>query len=101
MKRIIKVLFIIILILFLSLYFSKYTNSFYENKKVLTDEAILQFEEDLKKGREIDSSNYLREEKDYNNKMSRIGLKSSMIIEKSFKKILKYSMNYLDNLEEN
>ena len=67
MKRIIKVLFIIILILFLSLYFSKYTNSFYENKKVLTDEAILQFEEDLKKGREIDSSNYLREEKDYNN----------------------------------
>ena len=97
MKKIIKVLFMIIVVLFLSLYISKYTNSYYDNKMIMTDEAIKRFENDLKSGKEIKSSNYLPKEKDYNNKISKIGMQTSNFIEKSFKKILNYSIKYLES----
>lgn len=101
MKRIIKGLFIIIIILFLSLYFSKYTNEYYVNKNVITEEAMERFENDLKTGKEIDAKNYLPEEKDYSNRISDLGLKTSNLIEKAFKKALKYSMKCLEYLENN
>lgn len=98
MKNLIKGVGIVVLILFFSLFFSRY-NNYYENKKVLTDEAIERFERDLKDGKEIVASNYLEEEKNYNNKASKIGLKTSKAIEKTFNKGLGLIMKYLESLQ--
>ena len=43
----------IIVVLFLSLYISKYTNSYYDNKMIMTDEAIKRFKNNLKSGKKI------------------------------------------------
>ena len=98
MKNLIKLLFIVFLIFFLSLYFSNYNNSYYENKKILTDEAIERFEKDLKEGKEINAKDYLPKEKDYNNKASKLGIEISNVIEKTFKKSLKIFMKYLEKV---
>ena len=45
-------------------------------------------------------SNYLPEEKNYNNRVCNIGRKASSLIEKSFNKLLRYSLRYLDDLNE-
>lgn len=92
----IKVLLLGIFILFLALYFGKYTTNYYENQKVLTDEAILKFEKDLKDGKEIIPENYIVKEKNYNNKISKIGIKTSKFIENSFHKILKFLIKELN-----
>jgi len=97
MNKMIKAVGVIILIAFLSLFFSRY-NSYYENQKVLTDEAIERFEKDLKEGKEIVASNYLEEEKNYNNKVAKIGIKTSKFIEKTFNKGLNLLMNYLEKM---
>lgn len=99
MKNLLKGMFIITLILFLSLYFSKYNNEYYENKKILTDEAIAQFEKDLKEGKEINAKDYITEEKDYSNKVSKLGIKTSNMIENTFNKSLKYIVKYLEKLD--
>ncbi len=99
MKQIIKGTGIMMLILFFSLYFSKYNNDYYENKRILTDEAINRFEKDVKEGKKIDAKNYLPKEKDYNNKASEIGVKSSEFIEKVFEKSLRVIMTYLNSIQ--
>ena len=98
MKKIIKIIMITLLMFFFSLYFSRYIG-YQDNKSILTDAAIKRFEKDLREGKEIDPNNYIIEEKDYNNKASRIGRKTSKIIEKSFTKSLKYIMRYLGTIE--
>lgn len=84
MNKTIKFIILVIVILFLSLYFSNYNNSYYENKYNLTEKAIKNYEEDLKSGKPIIPSNYLQEEKNYNNKISNVGIKVSKLIEKAF-----------------
>ena len=99
MNKLGKILAIGIMILFLALYLSSYTNQYYENKNILTEEAIHQFEKDLKTGKEIIPSNYLPKEKEYDNKISKIGRNTSEMIEKIFNKSLKSIMKYLEHLE--
>lgn len=96
MKNIFNIFLIILIVLFLSLYFSRYYNSYYENKNILTEDAIKKFEDDLKNGREISINNYIKEDKNYNNKVCLLGLKISNFIDKSFNKILKYILKHLD-----
>ena len=99
MNKIVKISCIIVITVFLSLYFSKYNMDYYENKNVLTEEAIKQFEKNKKEGKQIIASNYLPKEKNYDNKISKIGIKTSEIIEKTFDKGLKVVMNYLNNIQ--
>lgn len=68
-----------------------------ENKTVLTDEAIIRFEKDLKNGKKINPSDYIIKEKDYNNKACKIGLKISKIIENSFKNGFHFILRYLND----
>ena len=96
MNNIIKILSIGIIILFLTLYFGKYSSIYYENKKVLTDEAIERFEKDLKEGKEIIPENYIIKEKNYNNKISKLGIKTSKLIENSFYKLFHWLMEELN-----
>lgn len=97
MNKILKTIFILLLILFLALYLGKYMSSYYENSTYLTDEAIERFEKDLKSGKDIDPNNYLPKEKNYNNKATRIGIKTSKVIENSFKGILRGLIRYLED----
>ena len=96
MNKIIKLLIIIITIFFLSLYFSNYNNEYYETKTYLTEEAIRNYEKDLKEGKNITSNNYVPKEKDYNNNFSKLGLKSSNLIEKIITKALKYLVKNIE-----
>ena len=95
MNKIIKIILIIIIIFFLSLYFSNYNTGYYENKTYMTEEAIKKYENDLKEGKTIISNSYIPKEKNYNNSFSKIGLKSSNLIEKVINKTLKYLVKYL------
>lgn len=97
MNKIIKIILIFIIIFFLSLYFSKYSSDYYEMKSNLTEEAIKNYEKDLKDGKNIVASNYLPEEKNYNNKVSKMGLGLSHLIENIVDNGFKYMMKYLDN----
>lgn len=99
MNKMVKISSILLLILFFSLYFSKYNMDYYENKSVLTEEAIERFEKDMKEGKKIVASNYLPKEKDYDNRISKIGVKSSEMIEKAFDKGLKIVMKYLNGIQ--
>lgn len=96
MSKLIKVILIGISIFFLSLYFSNYNNTYYETKAYLTEEAIKKYEKDLKEGKNITSKNYIPEEKNYNNKASELGIKSSNFIDKIINKSLKYLAKYIE-----
>lgn len=100
MKKIIKIISFLIVIFFFSLYFSKYNNDYYENERVLTEDAMKRFENDVKKGKKIIASNYIPKEKNYNNKASNIGVKTSSFIEKTFDKGLQLIMDYLNSTQK-
>lgn len=91
----------IFIILFFALYLSQYTG-YYDysssKKNILTDSAIEKFEADVKSGKNIDSSNYLVKEKNYNNKLSRLGMKTSNVIEKLFEKGMRMIFKELNNI---
>ena len=97
MKRLIKLIGIILLIFFLALYFSSYNTSYYENKNILTEDAIKRFEKDLKEGKKINVNNYIEKEKNYNNKVSTYTLKLSNLIDKCINKSLRLVLKYLEN----
>ena len=96
MNKIVKVILIVLSIFFLSLYFSNYNNEYYENKTYLTEEAIKDYEKDLKEGKNITSNNYVPKDKNYNNNFSKIGIKTSNIIESIINKTLKYLVKNLE-----
>lgn len=96
MNKLLKLMGICIVIIFLSLYFSNYNNNYYENKTYLTDEAIKKYEKDLKDGKIIVGDKYLPKEKNYNNKASRLGIKTSTFLENIINKGLKYMAKYLE-----
>ena len=97
MKRLIKLIGIILLIFFLALYLSSYNTSYYENKNILTEDAIKRFEKDLKEGKKINVNNYIEKEKNYNNKVSTYKLKLSNLIDKCINKSLRLVLKYLEN----
>lgn len=68
-----------------------------KQKNVLTEEAIKRFEQDVASGKEIIASNYIEEEKNYNNKVSNIALKLSNTISETFDKIIKYLFKQIEN----
>ena len=76
-NKILKYLFLICFIAFLTIYISQATG-YYEytqhKKKELTEEEIKQFEQDIKDGKEIDIEGYTSEEKNYQNKISNASL---------------------------
>ncbi len=97
MKRLIKLIGVILLIFFLALYLSSYNTSYYENKNILTEDAIKRFEKDLKEGKKINVNNYIEKEKNYNNKVSTYTLKLSNLIDKCINKSLRLVLKYLEN----
>ncbi len=99
MNKFIRGTGIIIVIMFISLYLSRFNIETYENKRLLTESAIIKYEQDLKEGKNILEKSYIPEEKNYNNKPSQIGRKVSNTIESSFKKALKILMKILNEMQ--
>ena len=95
MKKIIKILFVIFFLIYLITFVER--NNYYENTQVLTDNAIENFEKDLKAGKKINPSKYLPKKKEYNNKISIVFLNISKTIEKVVNHSLKKAIQYLDN----
>lgn len=75
-----------LIVLFLIIYTNK--DNYYREEQVISNEAIERFEKDLKEGKTIDPANYMNPKKDYNNKVSKTGLKISNLIEKGVNKVL-------------
>ena len=88
MNKIIKITFLFLFIIFLALYFSRYNSTLFENEVQLTNQAILQYEKDLKSGKIIDSKNYLPPKKNYSNRASILGEKASNLVDILFRKFL-------------
>lgn len=98
-NRVFKPIIIFILIIFISAYYvsnSGYYEYHMQQKTVLTNEKIKEFEEDVKNNKDIDIKNYLEyEEVDYSNKLSNLvydfsnnGVKvSRKVIKALFKKL--------------
>ena len=84
---------IIIIILFggyLALYYA-FLNGYYEykeyNKMIITEEAMKEFENDIKEGKDISINNYISTDyKDYSNNISNLGLKTGKFLENTVNK---------------
>jgi hypothetical protein len=97
-----KYTFIILFIVYIALYLSQVTG-YYEfdqyKKTRLTEEKIKAFEQDVKKGNKITIDSYLdKTKKDYNNNISRSGLKLSIILDKIFSTIMNFIVKLFEGL---
>lgn len=95
MKRIIKLSFTLLVIIFFITYVNR--NNYYENSYTLSNESIKEFENDLREGKDINPRNYLPKKKNYSNRYSLIFTKISKSIEIVVNKSLKKFLNYLEN----
>lgn len=76
-NNIMKVIFLILFLIFLTIYFSQ-SGGYYEfelhKKTVFTDEMIKKFEQDVADGKDVSIEDYLVEDKkNYSNKASELG----------------------------
>lgn len=102
LTKVFKKAFLIIFIGFSAMYISQATG-YYEfeqyNKKVLTEEKIKEFEQDIKNGKNIDVNNYVvKENKNYESKISKIGDELSSYVESVVVSGLNTTFKYLNNL---
>ena len=95
MNNIIKTIFVFLFVFFLALYFSKYNSNLYESEVQLTNQAIIQYEKDLKAGKVIDSKNYVLPKNNYSNKATRIGVNASNLIDYIFRRFLSSLKKYI------
>lgn len=73
-----------------------------EKAKILTEEQIKEFEEDVREGKDIDIKKYvLYEDKDYSNKVSSNVYKISLKLEEAVDKTIKLIFNSAGNMVEN
>lgn len=98
MKRIIKLSFTLLVIIFFITYVNR--NNYYENSYTLSNESIKEFENDLREGKDINPRNYLPKKKNYSNRYSLIFTKISKSIEIVVNKSLKKFLNYLENWQK-
>ena len=98
-NKIFKYIFILLLITYLTLYFSGISGYYeYQNyqKMTLTEEQIAKFEQDVKDGKEVDVEDYIVEERiDYNNKLADTGKKLSFTISDTMNTILTKVFSFL------
>ena len=86
-------IFLTLFLFFLVLYITQALGYYeYSNRKtnIMTEEAKERFEKDIESGKKIDAGDYSKKEDDYNNKMSRMGLKLSNAIGDVFDGIMSF-----------
>lgn len=103
-NKFLKVIIIIIIVVFISAYYisnSGYYEYHMQQKTVLTNDKIKEFEEDVRNGKNIDEKIYLEDmDKDYSNNISNIIYKISTDGTKVTRKIIKKIFKKLSYLVE-
>ena len=94
--------FLVLLIGFTAIYVSEATG-YYEfeqhNKKVLTEQKIKQFEEDVANGKNIDINDYVVNNKqNYETKLSKLGDKMSTSVKKIIVEGLNNTFDFFNNI---
>ena len=104
LKKVFKYTFMICFITFMALYLSNLSGySEYQNRRQveLTEKQIKRFESDVASGKKIDMEDYLKTtDRNYQNTLSRVGLKISNVAGRSIKKIVGDSFKFLSKLNE-
>ena len=103
MKKYLKYIPILLLIIFFCLFYS-YNNGYYEkymrDKITLTNYTLEEFENDIKEGNDLSLDKYIKEEKNYSNKISNLSLKVSNRIEKIIDKSIRYFFKKISSYVE-
>lgn len=102
-KSIIKILLLIIVIIFISSYLiasSGYYEYTMQQKTVITNEKIQEFEQDIKDNKDIDLKEYLEEDLDYSNKFTNLVYNISDNSNKLARKVIKALFKKLSTLVE-
>ena len=103
-KKIFNTIIFVLFTIFVCLYFAS-NNGYYEyknkEKSELTKEKIKQFEKDIKNGKKVDLKDYLTtENKNYENKITKLGNKMSDIVDYSMKNSLEKTFNFFEKAIE-
>lgn len=101
-KKIFNTSIFILFTIFVCLYFAS-NNGYYEyqnkEKTELTKEKIKQFEEDIKNGKRVDIKDYLsKEDKNYDNKITKLGNKLSDVIDYSMMDTIEKTFNFFEKV---
>lgn len=103
-KKLIKLLIIITIIVFISSYMiaeSGYYEYTMQQRTIITNEKIKEFEEDIKNNKNIDLKEYLnKEQNDYSNKITNLVYSISDNSNKLARKVIKYIFKRLGSLVE-
>lgn len=98
-NKLIKIITMTLLISFFALYIMT-SGGYYEyklnNQNILTEEAIKQFEKDVKEGKQIIASNYIKEQKTYSNKANILANELSDLISNIYDKIMKFLFKQIE-----
>ena len=101
-NNVLRIIFFTLVFLFVGLYSGSnagYIDYQARNQMVLTEEQIKKFEEDVKENKPIDIENYvINKEETYNNNLSRLSLKLSNAIGKTFQNTLDYLFGKLEGM---
>lgn len=104
LKKIFRFCLLTLFVTFMALYISQSAGYVeYENRKqvALTESQIKKFEADVAAGKKVDVEKYLKtNEKNYQNGISRFGLKISKVTEKGVKTVVETSFKFLAKLAE-
>ena len=99
MNKTFNKIFLILFLVFIVIYFSARVGLIdYQSKikKELTDEQIIKFEEDIKKGEKIDLKEYVKDDNRYDNTLSKITLKVSDTIGNVTKDIIGFMFKKIE-----
>ena len=94
-----KILFLTLFLFFLVLYITQALGYYeYNNRKtnIMTEESVKKFEKDIEEGKNIKASDYIKKENDYNNNISRFGLKVSNAVGDVFDNIMNFVFYQVD-----
>lgn len=102
-KNIFRIVIFTLILLYTALYITQALGYYeYTNRKTntLTENAVEQFEKDVKAGKEIKASRYLKAENDYNNGISKGGMFISGIIGNIFDSAMKFIFKEVNGVVE-
>lgn len=103
-KNFFRIVFFTLFLLFIVLYITQSLGYYeYNNRKTntMTEDAVKRFEEDIKSGKTIKASDYIKKDNDYNNNMSRFGLKLSNSVGNVFDGIMNFIFYELNKTVSN
>ena len=98
-KNVFRIFSLTIFILFTTLYIIQALGYYeYSNRKTnqLTEEAVKKFDADIKAGKNVKASDYIKKENDYNNNISRMGLSLSNAVGDIFDVIMSFIFSGID-----